>query len=71
MNPIGIAVGWALADQGPLITGIFVSISVGTFVYISTVEVIVEEFSISRYKWEKYVFFVGAICFVSSLWFLE
>lgn len=51
MNPIGIGIGWALSDAGPLVSGIFVSVSAGTFVYIATVEVIVEEFSVNRYKW--------------------
>jgi len=41
MNPIGIAIGWGLSNQGPLIVGIFYSISAGTFIYIATVEVIV------------------------------
>jgi zinc transporter 1/2/3 len=41
MNPIGIGVGWALSSSGPLIVGIFYAISSGTFIYISTVEVIV------------------------------
>ena len=45
MNPIGVGIGWALSDQGPLVTGIFTSISAGTFIYIATLEVIVEEFS--------------------------
>lgn len=50
MNPIGIAIGWALSDSGSLVCGIFTSISAGTFLYIATIEVITEEFSIARYK---------------------
>ncbi|CAK66732.1 unnamed protein product (macronuclear) [Paramecium tetraurelia] len=71
MNPVGIGIGWIMADKGPLYTGIFVSISVGTFIYISTMETLTEEFSISQYKWEKYIIFLVAIAFVSSLWFIE
>ncbi|CAD8111030.1 unnamed protein product [Paramecium primaurelia] len=71
MNPIGIGIGWIMADKGPLYTGIFVSISVGTFIYISTMETLTEEFSISQYKWGKYLIFLVAISFVSSLWFIE
>jgi zinc transporter 1/2/3 len=41
MNPIGIGLGWILADQGLLATGIFQAISAGTFIYIATIEVIV------------------------------
>jgi len=50
MNPIGIALGWMLSESGNLISGIFTSISAGTFLYIATIEVITEEFSIARYK---------------------
>lgn len=50
MNPVGIAIGWALSDSGSLTSGIFTSISAGTFLYIATIEVITEEFSIARYK---------------------
>ncbi|KAL4501594.1 hypothetical protein ABPG72_018645 [Tetrahymena utriculariae] len=71
MNPIGIGIGWALSDQGNLVTGIFMSISAGTFVYIATLEVLVEEFNVKRYKIVKYIFFLIAIGFVSSLWFIE
>ncbi len=41
MNPIGIGIGWALAKQGFLVTGVFEAISAGTFLYIATLEVIV------------------------------
>ena len=43
----------------------------GTFLYISTAEIITSEFSISKYKWQKYIFFLLAIGFVSSLYFIE
>lgn len=71
MNPIGVAIGWALSDQGNLVTGIFMSISAGTFVYIATLEVLVEEFNVKRYKIVKFLFFLLAIGFVSSLFFIE
>jgi len=31
MNPIGIGIGWSLSSQGDLITGIFESISAGSY----------------------------------------
>lgn len=51
MNPVGIGIGWIMADKGPVYTGVFVSISVGTFIYISTMEMLTEEFAMSSYKW--------------------
>ncbi|EGR27854.1 zip zinc transporter family protein, putative [Ichthyophthirius multifiliis] len=71
MNPIGVGLGLALSDQGELITGIFMAISTGTFIYIATLEVLVEEFSVKRYKFVKFLFFLAAGAFITSLWFLE
>ena len=33
MNPVGIGIGWGLANQGNLITGIFESISAGSYFF--------------------------------------
>lgn len=71
MNPIGVGIGWVLSEAGKLVVGIFVSISVGTFIYIATVEVIVEEFSLPRYKFWKFFIYLFAITFVCSIWFIE
>lgn len=71
MNPVGVGIGWILSDQGDLVTGIFMSISAGTFIYIATLEVLVEEFNVRRYKIIKFLFFLVAIGFITSLWFIE
>ncbi len=47
--------------------GICVSISAGTFLYIATIEVIVEEFSIARYKIQKFIIFLVAVAFISLI----
>ena len=71
MNPLGVGLGWALAKGGFLIEGIFMAISVGTFIYIATMEVLVEEFNLSRYRYQKFGIFLVAIGFVTTLWFME
>ena len=71
MNPIGIGLGWVLSNSGPLIVGIFESISAGTFLYIATVEVIVEEFAVPNYKFTKFLLYLLAVAFVCSIWFIE
>ena len=71
MNPVGIAIGWGVSSSGPLLVGSFESISAGTFLYMATVEVIVEEFSISKYKKMKFLLYLIACGFVCSLWFIE
>ncbi len=50
-SPLGIGIGWYLSNFSEIITGVFFSISAGTFIYIAASEIIVEEFSISRNKW--------------------
>ncbi|KAL4477967.1 hypothetical protein ABPG72_013375 [Tetrahymena utriculariae] len=71
MNPFGIGLGWVLSDAGDLVSGILVSISAGTFLYIATIEVIVEEFNLERYKIIKFILFLVAIGFISSLWAVQ
>ncbi|EAS06217.1 metal cation transporter, ZIP family protein (macronuclear) [Tetrahymena thermophila SB210] len=71
MNPIGIALGWILSGAGNLVCGILMSISAGTFIYISTQEVIAEEFSKNRYQVTKYLFYLLGVGFISSLYFIE
>ncbi|KAM3128226.1 hypothetical protein pb186bvf_019645 [Paramecium bursaria] len=71
MNPIGIIIGWIISSQNDYLISIFYAISAGTFLYISTIEVIVEEFNISRYKCCKYICYMSAIGFVSLVWYIE
>ncbi|KAL4505217.1 hypothetical protein ABPG72_016284 [Tetrahymena utriculariae] len=71
MNPMGIGIGWALSDAGDLVSGILMSISAGTFLYIATQEVIAQEFSKNRYQIVKFLFFLVGVGFISSLFFVE
>ena len=85
-GPLGIGIGWALTQTSPIISAVFMSISagwdiriylmtihknLGTFLYISASEVVVEEFSISKNKWLKFSFFIIGVAIISGLWFLE
>ena len=46
-TPLGIGIGWILSSNSEVISGIFMAIAAGTFVYISAAEIVVEEFSVS------------------------
>jgi len=86
-GPLGIGIGCALTQTSPIISAVFMSISagllksldlkslnkmfIGTFLYISASEVVVEEFSISKNKWLKLLFFMIGVAMISGLWFLE
>jgi hypothetical protein len=47
------------------------AIAAGTFIYISASEIVVEEFSVSKYKWLKYLFFLLGISLIGGLWFTD
>jgi len=66
-TPAGIGLGMLLSSFPEWVTSSFMSLSVGTFIYIGAAEIVVEEFSISRYKWLKYfVYLLGAL-FIAGL----
>ncbi len=57
-TPVGILMGMYFSKSGLLIEGIMLSISSGTFIYVSTSEVIVEEFSSKGSKYLKFFFYI-------------
>lgn len=69
-SPIGILIGMILLST-ELVEGILLAISAGTFLYISASEVIVEEFSITKYKYEKFILFLSGSLFAFILLYLE
>lgn len=44
---------------------------IGTFLYIASSELVVEEFSISKNKWMKLLFFLFGVGLLVGLWFME
>lgn len=60
-TPLGIILGMILSGRSDLIEGFFFAVSSGTFIYISASEVVIEEFSVSKYKKHKFIsFIIGA-----------
>mgnify|MGYP002523995745 CR=1 FL=1 len=57
-GPLGVIIGMIFSDAGNLIKGIMLSISGGTFIYVSASEVIVEEFSLSKKTKIKFLWFL-------------
>lgn len=70
-TPIGIVIGMFLMKTTILIEAIFLSLSGGTFLYIAASEVIVEEFSVTKYKVEKFIMFLIGALFIAILAYLE
>ena len=67
-TPLGVGLGMLLKNlSSDLIELIFACLAAGSFLYIACSEVIVEEFSISDYRFLKLFFFVIGIAIISSL----
>jgi zinc transporter ZupT len=54
-----------------ILEAIFLSLSSGTFLYISASEVIIEEFSLSRYRIQKFIGFVAGALLIMFLTMFE
>jgi zinc transporter ZupT len=70
-TPIGISIGLIVASSNLLVQGIFLAMSAGTFLYISASEVIVEEFSLTKYRYQKYFLFMCGGILVGVLAYME
>ena len=66
-TPVGIGFGMILNNFPSWVTSSFMSLSVGTFIYIGAAEIVVEEFSISRFKWQKYFMYLIGGLFIAGL----
>ena len=72
ITPIGIALGMALTSlSNDTVAGIFLSISVGTFIYIACSEVIIDEFSNPVNKYPKFLCFLLVAAVVIALTLVE
>ena len=70
-GPLGIIIGMIFSDAGSLTKGIMLSISGGTFIYVSASEIIVEEFSLSKKINIKYLWFLFGGILTFLLTFIE
>ena len=72
IGPVGIAIGLILSKTAnDFIQGIFLAISVGTFIYIACTEVLVEEFENPDHKYLKFLMFMLGGIFIGGLSLLE
>lgn len=71
LNVLSIGLGWIISSSGDVVEAIFLSISAGTFLAISTIEMLGEQLHHKQYMGIKFLLLVGATCFVASIWFVE
>lgn len=70
-TPIGVACGLIASVFNQLVQAIFLAISAGSFIYSCTSVVIVEEFTITKYKYSKYFTFVFGGLIAAGIAFYE
>ncbi|CAD8138958.1 unnamed protein product [Paramecium pentaurelia] len=71
LSPIGIIIGMLIARESILITGIVQSLTAGTFIYIASTELIVEEFNKNQNKTIKFILYLLGIMLMSFIVYLE
>ena len=71
MAPIGIILGMNLAGNSPLVIVIFMGLSAGTFLYVSTAEIIVNEFGRGKHQIVKFIMVVLGATLITLIWLLE
>ena len=72
--PSGLIIGWALSYLSRVVAAVFFSISSGTFLYITLIEILPDEFEIiedKSQKFFKFILFIIAITVITSIWFIE
>lgn len=70
-TPLGVILGMIIGASSDMAEIVCSCLAAGTFVYISCSEVIVEEFSLSKYKYIKLFAYAIGVALISSLHFLE
>ena len=60
-----------LSNINNTIEGICLALSAGTFIYISCAEIIIEEFSISKFKFPKFLAYCAGILFIVVIGLIE
>ena len=72
IGPVGVSIGIALSvSASELIEGIFLSISTGTFLYVSCSEVIIEEFSTPEKRYIKFLLYFSGCVLAAGLSLFE
>lgn len=69
--PLGVIIGICLGDASPIVLAIFMGISAGSFVYVASSEVIVNEFGRGKYQFVKFVFVVLGATLITLIWLNE
>lgn len=67
MTPLGTILGIFVNGMSELVNIVFMSLAVGTFLYVACSELIIEEFQVRDHKWLKLAAFYGGAIFILAL----
>ena len=71
-TPVGIILGIVLNNlESKVLEGIVLAMSSGTFIYVAGSEVIVEEFAVTKYKFQKFFSYLVGGILVAGLSLME
>lgn len=69
-TPIGMTIGILLTDTNVLVGVVLMSISAGTFIYVSCTEILQHEFDRGLRQWLQYIFVVLGGALIIGFWFM-
>ena len=70
-TPMGIAIGVAISSSDDKTSAVFHGLSAGTFLYISTSEIIVEEFNSRKARFWKFLAYLCGFGIMCSVFYIE
>ena len=83
-SPLGICLGWVLLDASLVWSAVFKAVAaglrhpnctsnalIGTFIYLSATEIAVEEFSITKNRFSKFVCYMVGLTLVAVATYYE
>jgi zinc transporter 1/2/3 len=69
-TPIGMTIGVLLSDSDPIVGVVLMSISAGTFIYVSCTEILQHEFERGLRQWLQFIFVVLGGALIIGFWFI-
>jgi len=57
-SPFGIMLAFIFYSYNPLIKAAFLALASGSFIYVSASVIVIEEFTITKYKYSKFLLFL-------------
>lgn len=70
-TPLGIFIGLMIPSTNATLVGVCFALSAGSFLYIATAEIIVDEFSLPAFRFSKFLFYMLGIALVACMGFME